>query len=131
MRGCAGPVWVNDQVGGDGQWSGTLTPEGNLVRIFIKLVDEPISEPRPLVLQVGGGINKTPLLTVVDTKVCDAAFSHFLASQKIETVHPVVERSVGGRTIELERIRNEAIDIEKRSIHGRGFILSILCKRSF
>ena len=59
------------------------------------------------------------LLTVVDSKVRNASFLHFLSGQETETVHSVIERNIDDRITKLGGTRNESGGIEHRSISNR------------
>ena len=59
------------------------------------------------------------LLTVVDSKVRNAGFLHFLSGQETETVHSVIERNINDRITKLGGTRNESGGIEHRSISNR------------
>ena len=63
-------------------------------------------------------ISRVPPLAIVDTKVCNASFFCFIATQETETVHPAVEGNVDYRVTELNGARNEGGGIEWRSISG-------------
>jgi hypothetical protein len=55
----------------------------------------------------------------VNTKVCDSSFLYFSASQKTETVHPVVEGHVYDWITKLNGAGNEGSSIKRRSVPNR------------